>query len=120
MAERVGFEPTPSIPTVQNPITFSGNIPYGKRLESGNLYRLCTVVLILLILSGCAAFSGPPPGFDRIGNYNTGQFAADRNEGSIKLNVPEPEDFNPRAKDVPFCVHWVKKCEWHCVDRESW
>ena len=118
----MGFEPTSSIPTIQNPIIFPKNIPSGKRLESGNAYRLCTVVLILLVLSGCASLNNPPPGFDRIGQYNQGQFAPDRNEGFIKLYTPEPEDRIPDFKLAmyPNCVNWVKRCEWHCMDLESW
>jgi hypothetical protein len=59
--------------------------------------------------------------FDKIGDYNQGQFDEHRNEGFIKLNTPQSNDHNPLLDD-PFASmkcpsgRYVKYCEWHCVD----
>jgi len=89
--------------------------------DKGGIEKMKKLLLLVMVIGflggGCATV---PPGFDRIGGYNDGQFAPDRNEGFIKLNTPESDNFNPRVGSDPFCVGWVKKCEWHCMDRESW
>lgn len=53
------------------------------------------------------------------GSYSSGQFAADRNNGSIMFE-PEPENRIPdyKLRMYPTCTHWEKQCEWHCKDYE--
>jgi hypothetical protein len=60
----------------------------------------------------------PPPGFDKVGGFNKGQFAPGINEGFIKLNTPEIGE-NPKLKDDlkyfrenSSGIPWEKACEW--------
>ena len=51
------------------------------------------------------------------GAYNPGQFEGEQT-GSIKLNTPQPDDFNPLDPDNPdpqSSPYFRKACEWHPV-----
>ncbi len=74
---------------------------------------LLMVILLILILSGCAHVE--------LGKYCEGQLENDVNNSNfIKLNTPEPDDYNPKLEDLRFlsCTRWVKACEWHCYADE--
>ncbi len=75
---------------------------------------LLALVSFMLIVSGCAHIE--------LGKYCEGQFETDVNDSNfIKLNPPEPDDYNPQLEDwvKSFrCNQWVKRCEWHCVDND--
>jgi len=55
---------------------------------------------------------------DNAGAYNPGQFPAEEQTGFVKLNTPEPDDFNPLDPDNPepwTSPYFIKACEWHPV-----
>jgi hypothetical protein len=64
------------------------------------------MLLSLSILCGCAYRN----------LYSDGQFVEQTN--FIKLNHPEPEDYNPKANDLFKCPsgRWMKRCEWWCAE----
>jgi hypothetical protein len=70
--------------------------------------------LLITMLSGCAHVE--------LGKYCEGQFQTHVNDANfIKLNTPEPDDYNPKLEDwarALRCNRWVKACEWHCYDDE--
>ncbi len=75
--------------------------------------RLLRVMPLILILDGCA--------YVDFGKYCEGQFQTDVNESNfIKLNLPEPDDHNPKLDDFRYarCSRWEKHCEWRCLDEE--
>ncbi len=75
--------------------------------------RFLAGMLLILILSGCAHVE--------FGKYNEGQFQTDVNDSNfIKLNPPEPDDYNPKLDDFRYfrCSRWEKRCDWRCLDEE--
>lgn len=75
--------------------------------------RFLAVMLLILILSGCAHVE--------FGKYNEGQFQMEVNDSNfIKLDPPEPDDHNPKLDDFRNfrCSRWEKRCVWRCLDEE--
>lgn len=86
------------------------------------------IVLIAFLLIGCAtartgSIDTPTQQYDPngalttghigAGGYDAGQFIPQ--DGFIKLNYPERDDYNPKATTRQ-CSKWVKRCEWWCAD----
>lgn len=69
---------------------------------------LISLSLTLVLLLGCA----------RDSLYVRGQFRETEQTNFIKLNYPEPEDYNPKSDDPLMrgqCSgNWIKRCEWWC------
>lgn len=77
--------------------------------------RFLAGMLLIILLNGSAHID--------FGKYCEGQFQTDVNDSNfIKLNKPEPDDYNPKLENWMrsfHCNRWEKRCEWRCNDDES-